>query len=70
MIGAIIPVGAKGSARWMYVTRVEADRVWGRMWSARKEQWTKTATWYARNAIGKKQPNCAMPNPPQANSPA
>jgi hypothetical protein len=67
MIGEIISVGAKGTARWMYVTYFDMDCVKGRMWSARKEKWTKTSTIYSRDAIGKKQPNCARPRPPISN---
>jgi hypothetical protein len=48
----------------MYVTKVEGDMVHGRMWSARKQKWTKTTAWYGRSALFNKQPNCPKPKAP------
>lgn len=67
IVGSIVPVG-ESAARWMFVTRADDESVWGRMWSARSQRWTKTDAWYSRKVVWKRRPNCPKPSAPKTNS--
>lgn len=68
MIGTIVPAG-QSAGRWLFVTRVDEANgvVYGRVWSAARERWTKHAVWYARNSIFRATPRCPKPRRPDAN---
>jgi hypothetical protein len=63
LIGQVIPAGTM-NARWLFVTRVDGTTVYGRRWSARSSRWTKTETWYSRDALFRVVPKCPPPRRP------
>jgi hypothetical protein len=64
MKGTIIAVG-EHLGRWMLVSTVDQDLVYGRIWRPTKGRWTQKDCWYPRDAIGKKSPPCPMPAMPK-----
>jgi hypothetical protein len=64
LVGAILSAGYI-NPRWMFVTKVDGQNVYGRLWSARSQTWTKTSALYSRDALGKKTPRCPKPTRPR-----
>jgi len=63
MKGTIIAVG-EHLGRWMLVSAVDQDLVYGRIWRPTKGRWTQKDFWYPRTSIGMRPPPCPMPAPP------
>lgn len=62
VVGEVIPAGLK-FGRWLYVTQVEAEHVFGHVWD-RSRGWSKGRTAYARSAVFKVVPGGQKPVPP------
>ena len=60
MIGEIIPVG-EHLGRWMFVTRLTEEFVFGRVWKPLARKWTIAEVYYPRDTIDKKPPACSKP---------
>lgn len=63
LIGKIVAAG-EWRPRWIYVTKVDGDCVYGRTWVMSRRGWTKTDQFYARRAIGVAEPHAARPTQP------
>jgi hypothetical protein len=48
----------------MFVTKIDGEAVYGRMWSSRRKHWTSGVDTYTKTAIGRKTPDCAKPAAP------
>lgn len=62
-VGQVIPAGIK-YGRWLYVTHVETDNVFGHVWTTGKG-WNKGRTAYARAAVFKATPGGKKPDAPE-----
>lgn len=64
IVGSVIAVGTT-KGYWMFVTRLEANTVHGRVWSTQKRRWAMSVTTYGRDAMYRRKPIVPKPEPPK-----